>query len=80
MARVGVTNTELAHGLGVSERQITNWRGGATPRYRFLERIARYFGREPEWFYVDRSDSEQAPAIALTQDGRRGERRDRRAA
>lgn len=54
MERARVTNTELARALGVSERQITRWRGGVTPRsYGLVSRMARYFGRSPEWFYTD---------------------------
>lgn len=54
MDRTGVTNSELARGLGVTERQITRWRGGTMPRsYATVAAIARYFGRSTEWFYTD---------------------------
>lgn len=52
MARAGVTSTELARALGVSERQVTRWRGGQHPRYATVADIARYFGRPTGWFYT----------------------------
>jgi transcriptional regulator with XRE-family HTH domain len=50
--RTGVTNRELAHALGVSERQITRWKSDHMPSFTSVVVIARYFGRRPEWFYA----------------------------
>lgn len=58
MDRTGVTNTELARALGVSERQITRWRGGVVPRdYDRISAMARYFGRSTEWFFSHHKQS-----------------------
>lgn len=62
MARVGATNADVARALKVSERQVTRWRGGQEPRYRFVALAARYFGRSPDWFYVDHHDNQKRAA------------------
>lgn len=56
--RTGSTNAEVARGIGVSERQITRWRGGQVPRYEFVVRLARFFGRETEWFYTEHEQAD----------------------
>jgi plasmid maintenance system antidote protein VapI len=64
MARTGATNTEVARALGVSERQITRWRGGQAASYRFVLRLAAYFGRRPEWFYTDHTEDDNGERAA----------------
>lgn len=63
MDRVGLPNVVIARGIGVSERQITRWRGGQIPQWRSVEKIASYFGREPEWFFAQHS-AEPEPVAA----------------
>ena len=58
MRRTGHTNGMVARGIEVSERQLSRWRGGITPQYRFVARLADYFGRTPEWFYADHGEIE----------------------
>ena len=53
LERTEITNTQLARAIGVSERQVTRWRGGQVPRYGSVVRMAAYFGRTPEWFYAN---------------------------
>ena len=51
--RVGIPRSVIARGIGTSEIQVFRWwRGSHTPTWRSVERIAAYFGREPEWFYA----------------------------
>jgi transcriptional regulator with XRE-family HTH domain len=59
LGRAGVTNVEAARALGVSERQITRWRGGQVPRHEFVVRMARYFRRPVVWFYTDHEDDHE---------------------
>lgn len=60
LSRVEATNSEAARALGVSERQITRWRGGQVPSWEFVVRMGRYFGRPAEWFFADHSPKPSA--------------------
>jgi transcriptional regulator with XRE-family HTH domain len=60
LRRTGMTNEQAARALGTSERQITRWRSGQQPSYRFLAQLAAMFGREIAWFYVDHDPTEAA--------------------
>lgn len=63
MTRTGTTTSQLARGIGTSERQITRWRTGTTqPRaYEKVAAIASYFGRSPRWFFTEH-DNERVAA------------------
>lgn len=56
MERTRMTIAQVAAEAGVGERQITRWRGGQEPRWEFVCRLAKVFGREPEWFYADHAE------------------------
>ena len=61
IARVGLPITVLARKLEVSEKQLQRWRSGKNvPNYASVEQFARYFEREPEWFFLDHSEDEVA--------------------
>jgi transcriptional regulator with XRE-family HTH domain len=47
------TNEQAARELGVSERQITRWRGGQVPRHKFVVKMAEVFARDVEWMYTN---------------------------
>ena len=64
--RVGLPLVVIARGIGVSERQITRWRGGQVAHWKSVVQIARYFGRAPEWFYVPHdTDGDLRPSRPL---------------
>lgn len=57
----GMTQAMLAHLTGVSVRAVQKWLdGSAQPTTTKLIAAAEVFGRNPAWFYVDHSRTEEA--------------------
>jgi transcriptional regulator with XRE-family HTH domain len=57
-----LSNRELAHAVGVSERLLGKWRNGTvTPSWPKLTALGDALGREPSWFYAEH-DSQEAAA------------------
>jgi transcriptional regulator with XRE-family HTH domain len=57
-----LSNRELAHAVGVSERLLGKWRSGTiTPSWPKLTALGEVLGREPSWFYADHdAEAEEA--------------------
>lgn len=56
-----MSNRELAHAVGVSERLLGKWRAGTiTPSWPKLVALGEKLGRDPAWFYAEHESAEQA--------------------
>lgn len=54
LARTGLTTTEAAFKLGVSERQVRRWMSGESiPTWQSLTAWSELFGRAQAWFYAE---------------------------
>lgn len=56
-----LSNRELAHTVGVSERLLGKWRNGTiTPSWPKLVALGEALGREAAWFYAEHEPERQA--------------------
>lgn len=54
-----LSNRELAHAIGVSERLLGKWRSGSiTPSWPKLVALGDALGREASWFYAEHEPEE----------------------
>lgn len=49
----GVSITELAKKLGLSQSNVTTWKAGASPRPKNIKAVSDYFGVPTEYFSND---------------------------
>lgn len=62
--RRGTTPSSVVREVGISAGSVTKWKNGSIPSKASLERLAKYFGVDTEYFFVDHSDKETLPSSA----------------
>lgn len=59
--RLGLPRTVVARRLEMTEKSLSRWyNGNGQPRWGSIVKLAALVGRDPDWFYIDHSDEEQA--------------------
>lgn len=69
--KAGLTQTDLAHAIRTSERNIARWESGQNqPRISSVDAIARATGHDIDFFLTGSDESEdEEDAVAMTLDG-----------
>jgi transcriptional regulator with XRE-family HTH domain len=62
LKRTGLTTTQAAYHLDVSERQVRRWMTGtSSPSWQNLLAWARLFDRTADWFYAWHDEDDREP-------------------